>query len=108
MERLIEGKPTIVVRDGEFDRDGMRRERMNETDVLGHLRTQGIRDMREAHLAVVEHDGSVSTLKQSWAEPAQKADVLEGEQKLRARTIGDQDQPPLMKRTDSRQALSLE
>ena len=42
METLIEGKPTIVVRDGEFDRTGMRRERMNETDVLGHLRAQGI------------------------------------------------------------------
>jgi uncharacterized membrane protein YcaP (DUF421 family) len=108
MERLIEGKPTIVVSDGEFDRDGMRRERMNETDVLGHLRTQGIQDMRDVHLAVVEHDGSVSILKQSWAEPAQKADVLEDEQKLRARTIGDQDQPPSMKRTDSRQALCLD
>src|SRR5512134_2490462 len=29
METLIEGKPTVVVRDGEFDRGGMRRERMN-------------------------------------------------------------------------------
>ena len=108
METLIEGKPTVVVRDGEFDRAGMRSERMNETDVLGHLRTQGIQDMREVHLAVVEHDGSVSILKQPWAEPTQKADVLEAEQKLRAQSIGDQDQPPPLKRTDSRQALCIE
>ncbi len=86
MERLIEGKPTIVVRDGEFDRDGMRRERMNETDVLGHCRAQGILDMREVHLAVVEHDGSVSVLKQPWAEPARKADVLREDQRRAGRS----------------------
>src|SRR5918995_4774226 len=77
MEAVVEGKPTVVVRDGDFVRSGMRSERMNETDVLGHLRSQGIHDMREVHLAEVEHDGSVSVLKHSWAEPAQKADVLE-------------------------------
>jgi uncharacterized membrane protein YcaP (DUF421 family) len=108
METLIEGKPTIVVRDGEFDRTGMRRERMNETDVLGHLRAQGIVDLREVHLAIVEHDGSVSILKQPWAEPAQKADVLREEQRLRAEALGDEDEPPPSKRTDSGRALSLE
>jgi uncharacterized membrane protein YcaP (DUF421 family) len=108
METLIEGKPTVVVRDGEFDRPGMRRERMNSTDVLGHLRAQGITDMREVRLAVVEHDGSVSLLMQSWAEPAQKADVLAEQQQIRSRTLGDQDEPPPLKRTDSRQALCLE
>ncbi len=108
MELLIEGKPTIVVRDGEFDRGGMRSERMNETDVLGHLRAQGIQDMREVHLAIVEHDGTVSILKQPWAEPAQRADVLDDERRQRAEAFGDQGEPPPAKRTDSRQALCLE
>jgi uncharacterized membrane protein YcaP (DUF421 family) len=108
METLIEGTPTVVVRDGEFAREGMRSERLNETDVLGHLRAQGILDMREVHLAVVEHDGSVSVLKQPWAEPAQKGDVLQEQQKQRARAIGDAAEPPPPKRTDSRRALSLE
>jgi uncharacterized membrane protein YcaP (DUF421 family) len=108
METLIEGKPTIVVRDGEFDRTGMRRERMNETDVFGHLRAQGIVDLREVHLAIAEHDGSVSILKQPWAEPAQKADVLREEQRLRAEALGGEDEPPPAKRTDSGRALNLE
>jgi uncharacterized membrane protein YcaP (DUF421 family) len=64
--------------------------------------------MREVRLAVVEHDGSVSLLMQSWAEPAQKADVLAEQQQIRSRTLGDQDEPPPLKRTDSRQALCLE
>src|SRR5688572_1643144 len=81
MEAVLEGKPTIVVRDGRFDHAGMRRERMNEKDVLAHLRSEGIHDMREVHLAVVELDGSVSVLKHDWAEPAQKADVLTDEKR---------------------------
>src|SRR5687768_9954948 len=67
MEHVLEGTPTVVVCDGEYDRQGMRAERMNELDVLGHLRSQGIRDMRDVHLAVVENDGSVSVLKRSAA-----------------------------------------
>jgi uncharacterized membrane protein YcaP (DUF421 family) len=105
LEAILEGKPTIVVRDGEFDRKGMRAERMNESDVLGHLRGQGIHDMREVHLAIVENDGSVSVLKQTWAQEAQKADVIDSENDLRRRTVGNQDTPPDDKRTDSRTAL---
>jgi len=103
--RMLEGVPTIVVRDGEFDRQGMRRERINEKEVLGHLRSQGIYDMREVHLAIVENDGSVSVLKQQWAEPAQKADVLKEENARRAAAIGSEDTPPPLKRTDSSTAL---
>jgi uncharacterized membrane protein YcaP (DUF421 family) len=108
LEALLEGKPTVVVRDGEFERRGMRQERMNERDVFGHLRSQGVHDMREVHLAVLEHDGSVSVLKQPWAEPAQKADVLEEEQKRRQKTVGHAETPSPERRTDSADALSQE
>jgi uncharacterized membrane protein YcaP (DUF421 family) len=105
LEAVLEGKPTVIVRDGEYVPDGMRRERMNEKDVLAHLRTEGIRDLRDVHLAVVENDGTVSVLKQTWAEPAQKADVVEDEQRSRAAAIGKQETPPPEKRTDSPMAL---
>jgi uncharacterized membrane protein YcaP (DUF421 family) len=108
MEAVLEGKPTVVVRDGEFDRAGMRSERMNEKDVLAHLRREGLYDMRDVHPPVLEHDGSVSVLKHPWAEPAQKADVLKDEGEERARAIGKQDAPPPLKRTDSKKALDQE
>ena len=107
MEKILEGKPTVVVRDGEYDRKGMRRERMNEKDVLGYLRTQGVLDMREVHLAVVEHNGSVSVLRHAWAEPVQRADVIEADAKLREATRGGQPAPP-DKRSDSPRALDLD
>lgn len=108
MGAILEGKPTVVIRDGEFDRKGLRSERLNEKDVFGHLRSLGIHDMREVHLAVLEHDGSMSVLKHSWAEPAQRADVDKEEEKRRRAAIGNQDTPPHDVRTDSRKALDLD
>ena len=106
MEAVLEGKPTIIVRDGRFERAGMRSERMNEKDVMAHLRTEGIHDMREVHLAIVELDGTVSILKHEWADPAQKADVVQEEARAREQIIGDKDTPPLSLRTDSPEALN--
>jgi uncharacterized membrane protein YcaP (DUF421 family) len=106
MDTFLEGKPTVVIRDGEYDRKGMRAERMNERDVLAHLREDGIHDMREVHLAIVENDGTVSVLKRPWAEPAQKADVLDEDSEERARAVGTHDTPPPEKRTDSSFALA--
>jgi uncharacterized membrane protein YcaP (DUF421 family) len=105
MEAILEGTPTIIVRDGRFDRAGMRRERMNEKDVMAHLREAGIHDMREVHLAIVELNGNVSVLKQAWAEPAQKADVSKDEGRARDEAVGDQETPPPSLQTDSRKAL---
>ena len=105
MDALLEGKPTVIVRNGEFDRKGMRNERMNEKEVFAHLRAQGIHDMREVHLAVVEQDGEVSVLKHPWADPAQRADVVKDEEQERRQVIGAQDEPPAHLRTDTKRAL---
>lgn len=107
MEAVLEGTPTIVVRDGELVRRGMRLERMNEKDVLGALRTQGVRDMREVRLAAVEHDGTVSVIPFDWAQPAIKADVDKEMRAARRAALGGVDEPPLDKRTDSPRALDL-
>lgn len=105
MEAILEGKPTIVVKKGEFFLPGMRRERMNEKDVMGALRIQGIRDMREVEYALVEHDGSVSVVQFDWAQPVVKADIDKELAKARKAAIGDREQPPAAKRTDSARAL---
>ena len=108
METVLEGQPTIVVKKGEFHRAGMRAERMNEHDVLAALRIQGIRDMREVEYAIVEHDGTVSVVQFDWAQPVVKADVDKAMGKARTDAIGDRDEPPPSKRTDSPLALSMD
>ena len=67
---------------------------MNEGDVLGALRTQGVRDLREVQYAVVEHDGSVSVVPFDWAQPVIKADVDPAMAKARRAAIGNRDEPP--------------
>ena len=108
MEAVLEGKPTIVVKGGEFVRRGMRAERMNEKDVLGTLRMQGVRDMREVEYAVVEHDGTVSVLMYPWADGATKADVDEGLAGERMRALNGEEDPPPQKRTISAAALDCD
>ena len=107
MEAVLEGTPTIIVRDGRFDRAGLRSERMTEKDVMSHLRQAGIHDMREVHLAIVEIDGAVSVMKHAWADAAQKADVLKEESRQRDDALGERDQPPPSLRTDSPRALGI-
>ena len=108
MEAVLEGKPTIVMKKGEFHLPGMRQERMNEKDVLAALRIHGVRDMREVEYALVEHDGTVSVVRYDWAEPPIKADVDKEMAKERQKVIGDTEEPPPSKRTLTARAVDLQ
>jgi uncharacterized membrane protein YcaP (DUF421 family) len=108
-DKVLEGTPTVIVRDGQLDREGMRTERMNEKDVLAELRLGSIDDLREVKLAVIENDGRISILKHHWAEALQKGDVRsEAGRMKQAATGGDtEEEPPIYVRTDSPEALGL-
>ena len=95
MNTLFEGKPTEIVRNGELVRKGLRKEMMNEKEAMAALRIQGVSDLREVKLAVLEVDGEVSVIREEWAEPLQKGDI---------RGV-KHDEPPPEKRTDSPAAL---
>lgn len=104
-DRVLEGTPTVIVRRGELQRDAMRKERMNEKDVMAELRLNSIADVREVKLATVENEGHVSIVKERWAETLQKSDLLDRERERKRRRTGDGDEPPPGKRTDSPAAL---
>jgi uncharacterized membrane protein YcaP (DUF421 family) len=99
LNKLLEGTPTEVVKNGELVREGMRKEMINEQEVMASLRLQGVSDMREVKLALMEVDGIVSVIKEDWAEPLQKRDVL-GE---KAEEVSGEE-----KRTDTPQAIGTE
>src|SRR4030095_9525302 len=58
-DRILEGAPTVIVEDGKLLRKGMRKERMSELDVMSELRLNGIDDIEEVKLAMIETDGEV-------------------------------------------------
>jgi uncharacterized membrane protein YcaP (DUF421 family) len=105
-DRLVEGTPTIIVHEGELQEKGMRSERMNPKEVMGHLRALGVQDLREVKLALVEDDGSVSALKRSWAEPATKADVDAAAASQKRADTGGRKQPTDRERTDAPEWLT--
>jgi uncharacterized membrane protein YcaP (DUF421 family) len=105
MDAILEGKPTIVIEDGQFRRKGMRAERMNEKDVMAALRRHGIDDVREVRLATVEADGDVSVIEKEWARPAQRADVVRDAARDRQKDLHGTEEPPPSKDTTSPKAM---
>ena len=73
--RWLEGEPTPLVVEGKLQRQGMRKERMHPNDVMAELRLEGIDDLSKVKRAMLETDGEVSVIRQSWAEPAEKRDL---------------------------------
>jgi uncharacterized membrane protein YcaP (DUF421 family) len=100
-DTLLEGSPTVIVRNGTLQPPGMKRERMNAKEVMGHLRSQGVQDVREVKLALVEDDGSVSIVRKGWAEPARRVDIDDDAAAERRADIGEQKEPSPDERTDA-------
>jgi len=99
LNRILEGKPTEVVRDGEFVRKGLREEMLNEQEVFAALRLNDVSDMREVKCAVMEVDGQVSVIREPWAEPATKGDLRGDEAKKISRQSRRTDTPEALGET---------
>lgn len=61
--RVIEGVPVVIVRDGRPLEDAMRLERVTIDELLEAARNQGIANLRDVNLAILEPDGRFSFLK---------------------------------------------
>ena len=57
---LINGKPVVIVRDGELLGAALRQQRMSTSDLMAAARQQGIRSLGDIDLAVLENDGKIS------------------------------------------------
>jgi uncharacterized membrane protein YcaP (DUF421 family) len=57
---VIRGKPIVVVRQGRLLPGPARQQRFTESDLLATARQQGIRDLADIELAILEADGKVS------------------------------------------------
>lgn len=57
---LLVGKPRVVVRRGRIDDAAMRAEQLTRAELNESARQQGIRDIREVDLCIMEVDGNFS------------------------------------------------
>jgi uncharacterized membrane protein YcaP (DUF421 family) len=64
---MIRGKPIVIVRDGVLLAVAARQQRFTETDLMATARQQGIRNLADVELAILEADGKVSFFTRSSA-----------------------------------------
>ncbi len=60
LRRAVEGTPTLLVNEGQFVREHLRQEGLNEDEVLMAIREHGVADVQDVRMAVLEVDGSIS------------------------------------------------
>lgn len=70
IRRLVDGRPTIVIRHGRVDQAAMKRMRLTVDDLLENLRQNQVFDIGEVEYAVVETNGNMSVLLRSEHQPA--------------------------------------
>ncbi len=58
--RLFTAAPAIIVRDGKYIPEVMRKEGVDQAEVEMSMREHGILDIKEVQLAVLEPDGTIS------------------------------------------------
>jgi uncharacterized membrane protein YcaP (DUF421 family) len=75
IERLTEGQPAVLVKNGQIQRAALGRERMSDEDLRAQLRLLSVEDLQEVKQATLEPSGHISVLLEEWARPAQKSDL---------------------------------
>lgn len=65
VHELVASEPTLLLHEGRFLHQAMRRERVNEEEVRQGLRNHGIEDPPGAQSVVLETDGSFSIIRKS-------------------------------------------
>ncbi|QNO16286.1 DUF421 domain-containing protein [Alkalicella caledoniensis] len=72
---IIEGTPSIVVENGKFLSDEMRRLRYSVTDFISQLREQGISNIEDVEYAILETNGKLSVILKSDRRPIMPNDL---------------------------------
>lgn len=82
IDRLVDGVPSIVLRDGVEDREALRREQLSEADLAHLLRLDGIDRRSDVKLGLIERDHELSVIYHPGAEPAQREDAQKVKESL--------------------------
>lgn len=69
-ERLLDGEPRVVIRDGKLLKENLRRDRITEREVESEMRLAGIASMEQVAWAILEPQGKISFIKQDDPDPS--------------------------------------
>jgi uncharacterized membrane protein YcaP (DUF421 family) len=66
--RIVDGTPLVLLRDGKWQTDTLRRVRLLEEDVMSMARDQGVTSPEEIDYAVLERNGEVAIIPKKESE----------------------------------------
>lgn len=75
IDRLAGGTPTVLVKGGEFQRDALARERLNEAEVYSQMRLNSVEELDDIEEAILEPSGHISFRLREAARPLEKGDL---------------------------------
>lgn len=75
LRHLTAGGPQVIIRSGQIDQRIMAELRFSLDDLMTALRSNGVFDLREVQMAVVETNGTVSVYQKASAQPVTCADL---------------------------------
>jgi uncharacterized membrane protein YcaP (DUF421 family) len=67
-ERILDGEPRVIVRDGKILEGNLRRDRLTDAEVESEMRLAGIGHLKDVAWAIVEPRGRISFIKQDGGE----------------------------------------
>jgi len=75
LSNVITGKPVVLINQGRIIKENMKREKFNIDDLMQELRKQGIRDLDEVDMGILESCGGFSVLLKEEDEPVSRRDL---------------------------------
>ncbi|TMW72042.1 DUF421 domain-containing protein [Alteribacter natronophilus] len=75
LRSLFEGKPSIVIRDGQIDKNELKKNRMNLNQLMSLLRQSETFSVREVAYAILESNGGISVLKKASYKEVTRGDI---------------------------------
>ncbi len=73
-EKLLDGRPRVIIREGELLGDALRRDRLTRAEVESEMRLAGIASMKEVAWAILEPQGKISFIRKDDNGPAEQKD----------------------------------
>lgn len=74
-ERLIEGTPRVLIRDGAWIEANMKRDRLTRRELESEMRLAGIASVRDVAWAILEPEGRISFIKRGDGDTARAEDA---------------------------------
>lgn len=81
-EKLTEGVPTQLIKDGRVLRKNLLKERVSMADLMTALRHKEIKNVSEVKEAWIEHAGGISVIRKDQADAATPLDLQEAVEKI--------------------------